>query len=225
MNDFTKYAMGIITGVSVAVALGAAGNSGQQDEPRSSTRAKQSAVERQEEFSRIAGDPDCRIAVFEPVALELPSPWASSCFPYQLSDPLFVDSLVEGGCTIRPPWVFFDSDPFGSSETENPSLFYTGTGIYSHDPPLTVSAGVVDYARFLGGEPSNIRTKAIADVDGDGMSDLVIEVRGVNGESRVGFLKNLRESRLPLAGDLNGDCEVSGADLGLLLDAYGDVCP
>ena len=182
------------------------------------------SIEPQGGYSRNAGDPECRIAVFEPVALDLPTPWVSSCLGY-LETPLFVDGLVEGGCTVRPPWVYFDCcSPSGASETEVPSRFYTGTGIFSHDPPLTVTAGVVDYESFLGAKPSNVRTKAIADVDGDGWTDLVIEVRGVNGESKVGYLKNLRQPRSPLAADLDGDCFVGGADLGLLLVEYGNTC-
>ena len=183
--------------------------------------------ERQGGFSKNAGDPECRIAVFEPVALDLPTPWVSSCAESgTLETLLFVDGLVEGGCTVHPPRVFFDSGGpgGGGGENEIASRFYTGTGIFSHDPPLTVTAGVVDYESFLGVKPRNVRTKAIADVDGDGWNDLVIEVRGVNGESKVGYLKNLREPRSPLAADLDGDCVVGGADLGLLLVEYGNTC-
>jgi hypothetical protein len=84
------------------------------------------------------------------------------------------------------------------------------------------------------------------DIDGDGLEDLVVRARANQliedfefggcfqtggGVTREYWFRNLgfivpdrgREGS-QLIGDLNNDCEVSGADLGLLLVEYGNVC-
>ena len=85
------------------------------------------------------------------------------------------------------------------------------------------------------------------DIDGDGLEDLVVRANaservedpdfggcsewGGESVSREYWFRNLDfivpdngRAGSGLRGDLNGDCEVSGADLGLLLVEYGNVC-
>jgi hypothetical protein len=84
------------------------------------------------------------------------------------------------------------------------------------------------------------------DIDGDGLADLVVRALASEriedtefggcweiGDSVEGefWFRNLDfivpddgRAGSSLPGDLNNDCEVSGADLGLLLVEYGNVC-
>ncbi len=229
MKDFTKYAMGIVTGISVAVALGAAGNGGQQDEPRSSSRAKRPAVER-------LGDQSCLViegAWGAPRLLE------NSCEDFSLPD--------DGAARYVPrtsafaPWAGRSLGVYGrsiASLNEATGKFAFETPLYAideslvipfFDPPCTYPGGNVIMVGWEG--------SVLFDVDGDGIRDFVAyfiweDPYGYPCVTPVLWFKNLafplpgEDSSEPrLLGDLNGDCEVSGADLGLLLNAYGNVCP
>ncbi len=228
MKDLAKYAMGIVAGISVAVALGATGNGGQQDKPRSATRAKRPAVE------RLGTDP-CEIvegAWGAPRLLEVTCgtrsfPWSGS-YPAHAALSNFAPSqgrvLGAYGRSI-------------SSLNEATEEFTFETPIYAIDESLVIPFFNPPYPGD--GQSIDFEGGILFDVDGDGAKDLVSSFAwyGDGGPGEMGitpllWIKNLAfplsgedssEPRLP--GDLNGDCEVSGADLGLLLDAYGNACP
>ncbi len=229
MKDFTKYAMGIVTGISVAVALGAAGNGGQQDEPRSSTRAKRPAVER-------LGDQSCPViegAWGAPRLLE------DSCGDTRLRLPYGGPARYEPLLSGFSPSEGLSIGVYGRSIVslnQATGDFAFETPFYAIDESLVIPFFDPDHP-FPGGNQYIGLEGVFFDVDGDGNRDFVARFNWQEEApyfhyTPVLWFKNLAfpipgegssEPRLP--GDLNGDCEVSGADLGLLLNAYGNVCP
>ncbi|MCB9838842.1 MAG: FG-GAP repeat protein [Phycisphaeraceae bacterium] len=124
----------------------------------------------------------------------------------------------------------YQADPNGNASGESYVVF-GGAGIGSGGAlslsNLTGTNGFVCNG-IDGNDYSGRTVSAAGDFNGDGVDDLIIGAPGGDpigsaaaGESFVIFGCDT----FVLIGDLNGDCVVDTADLGLLLGNFGGVCP